>query len=141
MKWLAVIIVAFVLASAGPPNQAQPQAVKPAAKDGVIAKVIALYEIRLEAAKLDLKYDETEVAYHKDRCENFQKMSESGSVSEHSLKESKLQYERAKLERDMSKNFIREVEAQIELLKEGFLSAAITLDDIKLGVEPRQRRK
>ena len=147
MKWIVPIlaIVAwstlFVWLGAQSPVPAQQAPLETRFPKDLADKMIRLYELRLEAAKIDLELEEVNFMHWSEKIATDERLVRVGAESPSNFKNTRLAYNRAKLELRMSQNFVKEVEAQIDVMKAGFQTGTVKIGDVYISAEPRQRRQ
>lgn len=130
MKWLAVMAAGLLLV----------MAYRGGGED-LSEKVLLVHRLRLEAAEIDLKADESEAEYRKGRYVRLKAMARTGAATESSVVEAKYLWERAAFEVEMSRNFVAESRARMDLAESAVKSGRVAAEELRFAAEPRQRRK
>lgn len=130
---LAILIV--VLICNGPPKATSPELAKVRIEEA--AKIVELYENRINDAKLRLSQEEIEYNYCKERSDRLNKLHKTGSIAEKEVVLANHQTRLAEFKVRSSAIDLRETQIELELSKIRLRAAAIDPDDLTIYLDQK----
>lgn len=134
---LAILIAVLVWIGWPKPKTRSPELMEIRVQEA--AKIVQLYESRIQDAKLDIEKEEAILAYSQERADRLMALSKTGSVPIKDFSLALHELSLAKIKVRGSKIDLRDAEIELELTKIRLRAAAIDPDDVTIYVERAKR--
>jgi len=133
-----LVILIFVLIWNGLPKTRSPELAKVRIEEA--AKIVELYENRINDAKLSLGQEEIEYNYCKAKSDRLAKLHTTGSIPEKEVALAIHQTKLAEFKVRGSEIDLREMQIELELTKIRLQAAALDPDDLTIYVDQRSKK-